>query len=248
MEDWEDAALSSRHMHNRVGRNSGKGGGRSQRNGFFDVRKTFATYSCKCAAWGKISNSGEVHRPDESPTLDLFRLTGNGQGIAGQLALPGVLQASVILGASRKSLQAIVDSLEAESNEDDDHGDDTPGLDDHSDTDEDRDDSEDPDDIDTTTRDRFATFEKNSFRSPKFWMQWSGRPHSSLQSDSDNKSAPVETGSGYIVFSSNDCRKFNGTISCASLNWDNVAIRGHKIASRSASDMPIPWLDNDSAL
>ncbi|ETS85234.1 hypothetical protein PFICI_03259 [Pestalotiopsis fici W106-1] len=248
MEDWEDAAFSSRHMHNRVGRNSGKGGGRSQRGGFFDVRKTFGSFTCKCVAWEKTLTTGEVQASGNSPVLELFRLTGNGQGIAGRLSLPGMLQASVILAASRKSLQTIVDNLEAQSDESGHGGDGAPSLDEHNGMEKDCDVIDALGATDTRPEDRFATFEKNSFRSPKFWLQWCGMPTEIPQMGGEGRSAPVETGSGYIVFSGNDCRKFDGTISCTSLDWDNVAIRGHKIASRSASDMPILWSSNNSAL
>ncbi|KAK6198992.1 hypothetical protein LQW54_010190 [Pestalotiopsis sp. IQ-011] len=248
-------------MHNRVGRNSGKGGGRSQRNNAFDVHKTFGGYACKCAAWERAQITGDGQASDAAAALQLYRLTGDGQGIAGDLTLPGVLQASVILAASRKSLQAIIDNLEADSDEDavnEDGAEHNPENDDGGgDEDDEKDDdaevAEDADDLesaDQNTRNRFATFEKNSFRSPKFWFQWSGTsPTSSLSADGEDQPVEaIETGSGYIVFTGNDCRKFNGTISCESLDWDNVAIRGHKIASRLSSDVPITWPSSDSAL
>lgn len=254
MEDWQETALSSRHMHNRVGRNSGKGGGRSQRNNAFDVHKTFGGYACKCAAWERAQVTGDGNTSDAAAALQLYRLTGDGQGIAGELTLPGVLQASVILAASRKSLQGIIDNLEADNDRDveneDEEASGSEENDDDDEKDNDAEDADDPESADQSIRNRFATFEKNSFRSPKFWFQWSGTsPTSSLPADGEDQPVEaIETGSGYIVFTGNDCRKFNGTISCESLDWDNVAIRGHKIASRLSSDVPITWPTSGSAL
>jgi hypothetical protein len=107
MDDWQDAAFSSRHMHNRVGRSGGRGTGKSKRNSAFDVRKTFASYTCKCPAWHKLNSATE-----QTASLELYRLTDNSEGVVGQLSLPGVLEAAVILAASRDSLQRIVLELE----------------------------------------------------------------------------------------------------------------------------------------
>jgi hypothetical protein len=229
MDDWQDAAFSSRHMHNRVGRSGGRGTGKSKRNRAFDVRKTFASYTCKCPAWHKLSSATE-----QTASLELYRLTDNSEGVVGQLSLPGVLEAAVILAASRDSLQRTVlelepapqsDNVEAVEN-DDDAEDDEASESDHENSEEEE-----------TESDRFATFEKNSFRSPKFWLQWNG----DLSPTSTRASDKHEAGLGYIVFSGNDCRKFTGTLNCASLAWKDVSISGHKVASRSESDVPVVW-------
>jgi hypothetical protein len=229
MDDWQDAAFSSRHMHNRVGRSGGRGTGKSKRNSVFDVRKTFASYTCKCPAWHKLNSATE-----QTASLELYRLTDNSEGVVGQLSLPGVLEAAVILAASRDSLQRIVLELEptpqsgnGEAVENDDDAEDDEASESDHDTSEEEE----------NEHDRFGTFEKNSFRSPKFWLQWNG----DLSPTSTRASDKHEAGLGYIVFSGNDCRKFTGTLNCASLAWKDVSFSGHRIASRSESDVPVVW-------
>lgn len=247
MDDWQDEVLSSRHMHNRVG----KGGGRSQRHGSkFNVRKTFGGYSVECAAYDRSASDGGDGRSAGSSDLQLYRLTTDGQGIVGMLSLPGTLHAAVILAASRKSLQKIISDLEVEdavedeaaevestgtSEEDNDSQDDSDGLN-HM------------EEADRLENDRFKAFEKNSFRSPKFWVQWCGSPISPESTLQEAESTSAQTGLGYVVFSGNDCRKFSGTLNCDSLGWENVAISGHKLASRSESDVPVLWPQTGSDL
>lgn len=223
MDDWQEAAFSSRHMHNRGSGNGAKHGGKSSS---FNVRKTFGSYECKCAAWQKMNSAAAVADGETAARLEIYRLTANGQGVVGQISLPGVLRASLILAASRKSLQGIMDGLEV--------------CDEQQGTDEGEDGDDNDDDGAESNREErevkhLNTFEKNSFRSPKFWFRWSGVPVL------EDKAATVESGLGYVVFSGNECRKFKGTISCELLGWRDVALAGYKIASRSDSDVPVTW-------
>jgi hypothetical protein len=220
-DDWQDAAFSSRHMHNSRGVKS--------KRSAFDVRKTFGSYSITCPAWQKLENVSS----EQTASLELYRLTENREGVVGTLWLPGALEAAVILAASRKSLKRIVDGLEEEVDED--------GADEGGEAEE-----EDDDEDDAVEQDRFETFEKNSFRSPKFWFAWngtSGLKASSAgaergESASEDK---AETGLGYVVFAGNECRKFKGTINWARPGWKDVSIAGQKIAGRSESDVPVVW-------
>jgi hypothetical protein len=218
-DDWQDAAFSSRHMHNNRG-------GKSKRSNF-DVRKTFGSYELKCPAFLKLEDVS----PEQAASLELYRLTENGEGVVGQIAMPGALNAAVVLAASRESLRRTIDDMEEDS-------------DDEADEEEEDDDSV----PDSPSQTRFETFEKNSFRSPKFWLKWSGAPISTTSTPSSPKAsrkakenADVQTGLGYVVFSGNDCRKFKGTINCEAFGWKDVAITGHKIAARSESDVPVAW-------
>jgi hypothetical protein len=223
-DDWQDAAFSSRHMHNNRG-------GKSKRSNF-DVRKTFGSYELKCPAFLKLEDVS----PEQNSSLELYRLTENGEGVVGEVALPGALNAAMVLAASRESLRRTVEDLEEDENDEDDEEDD---------------DEEDENDSAPTSpsQSRFETFEKNSFRSPKFWLKWSGAPisrtpttpSSPKASRKTKENADVQTGLGYIVFSGNDCRKFKGTINCEAFGWKDVAITGHKIAARSESDVPVAW-------
>lgn len=201
-------------MHNRTQR-----GSKSKR---FDVRKTFGSYSIKCAAWQKIDDVSS----DASASLELYRLTENGEGVVGQLALPGALRAAVVLAGSRESLRRTVEELEGEEGDDDD----------------DEEEAESDDLPESPMQTRFDTFEKNSFRSPKFWLRWSGTPI--VQGDATSakdSQGDADTGLGYVVFSGNDCQKFKGTLNCGALSWKDVPLTGHKISGRSESDVPIAW-------
>ena len=225
MDDWQDAAFSTRHMHNRTGRS-----GKPKHTSAFDVRKTFASYSVKCPAWQKALGTNGDAQPEQDASLELYRLTEGGEGVVGQLSLPGLLQASVILAGSRDSLRRPI--AEVEPDEPNENGD-------ENDEDDQEDDSDDIE-PESPEKTRFETFEKNSFRSPKFWFRWSGDPTESSQSASKG-TGNHETELGYIVFSGNDCRKFKGTINCTSLKWKNVAITGHKLVARSTSDAQVTW-------
>ncbi|KAG9592036.1 hypothetical protein KCU77_g5376, partial [Aureobasidium melanogenum] len=235
-DSWQETAFTSRHMHNRQSRNTsgkGSGGGKSKRN-TFDVRKTFGSYTVKCPAWHKLYTSGDGVSTGQEAVLELYRLTECGTGVVGEMALPGVLRAAVLLAASRKSLQAILDRLEPVETKVEDEGKED-GENEEQESDEEEEDSE-----DESSPNRFETFEKNSFREPKFWLRWNGVLESTAAGEEK-----AESGLGYIIFPSNDCRKFKGTLNCASLEWKDVAFSGHKIAPRSESDIPVAWGSNE---
>lgn len=97
----------------------------------------------------------------------------------------------------------------------------------------------------TKQRRRFATFEKNSFRQPKFWLAWSGHvlaasvpPSAESVTDASTTATTNGSGRGYVVFSGNECRKFKGTISCGALGWDDVAVEGWKRVTMGERDCP----------
>lgn len=248
MDDWEEAAFSSRHMHNRVGGRAGKskagdkshGGG----GGSFDVRKSFGTYEVKLGKSKNASNS----------TLEILRLTAGGEGVVGDLHLEGVMTATVLMTGSRKALKTVVDGLgdadeapDAGSGsivclddgdiegigsraDDNSNGSSNPG--DAADSDFNRDTGRES--FEEKQQSRLETFEKNSFRSPKFWLRFHGH-------EPQTDDAAYRSGTGYLVFSGKDCRKFEGTISCDAINWDNKKISGWKTITRSERDTPVLW-------
>lgn len=207
-EEWQSAALGSRHMHNRV--HQGK---HSRHNRPFDVYQMFASYACKCATWEK---SLQEQNTEQEVTLELYRLSPDGKSVVGEIYFPGMLKAAVVLAASRTTLDSAVKELERETSGNGNRKEQA-----------DAEEEEDEDEVD-----RFQQFEKNSFRAPKFWLQWNGVLEGSEEVISDR---------GYVVFSGNDCRKFKGTITCAAKGWKDVAISGHKVAGRKSSDVPINW-------
>ncbi|CZT22096.1 uncharacterized protein RCC_07965 [Ramularia collo-cygni] len=99
---------------------------------------------------------------------------------------------------------------------------------------EDEDNESDQDD--RKERQKAAEFEKNSFRSPKFWLKWQG------QLLTDGAEEEFITDGGYIVFSGNACEKFDGTLSCEKLGWKNAKVSGWKIKGMSARDFEIEWV------
>jgi hypothetical protein len=228
-DDWQSHALTTRHMHNRNQSSKSK----SKSNKPFDVHKTFSIYSVKCPAWQKV----EGVQPDQTASLELYRLTANGEGVLGELTLPGALRASVVLAASRKTLMRCVREMEKRGDDEEEED----GLGDG------KDDDDDDDDDEEDGQDRFSTFEKNSFRNPKFWMQWSGTPETSAKSkalsarDESSDGTVTDTGLGYVVFSNNECRKFKGTLNCSALKWKDVAISGWKEVGRGERDVEVNW-------
>lgn len=269
MDDWQDHALSTRHMHNR---NSRRGSGKGRKDSAFDVRKAFGEYAVKCAGWEKAVG-GRADEGAHEPALELLRLTSDGQGVLGELVLPGLLNAAVVLAASRRTLAVVVAGLKGEGTGDEDD-------------EEEEDDEEDEDEGEEEENpSRFTTFEKNSFRTPKFWLAWSGTltasPASPPPSPSVSKkglhlpsnssdsppSSPTlaRTGSsfpppkpkgavaaatpaaglGYVTFTGHECRKFKGTLSVAELGWRDVAVSGFKSVSRSESDRQVVWAGRD---
>ncbi|KAL2878791.1 hypothetical protein SGCOL_006020 [Colletotrichum sp. CLE4] len=193
------------------------------------------------------------------PLMDIFRLSDDGRGLLGQLSLPGVLEASVILTGSRKVLEDLILQFEEgdEETEVPDDSDENGGSGSKHKTCEDEkraDDTHEEDDVDEESEEeeeseaeehrRFKNFEKNSFRSPKFWFQWNGDVTSTATSSLDDQTSLTtrrETGRGYIVFSGNDCRSFKGTISCDSLGWKDVSLSGWKEVSMSERDFAFVW-------
>ena len=236
MADWEDAILSTRHMHNRVGRH-GRTSGKSR--GAFDVCKTLGTYDVKCPVATKLATA---KTPSLQPgKLEIFNLNDSGNALLAELTLPHVLHATVLLAASQKTMNTVVRDLEAGTERQAEYLElgRSPVLTStyHAHGGEDEDEQDVQPDEDPVGR-RLREFEKNSFRSPKFWLRWQGQL---LQSSTERSAADLITDSGYVIFSGNACDKFQATLSCKELGWDNVKINGWKTASRSARDFAVTW-------
>jgi hypothetical protein len=237
-DDWQSHALSTRHMHNRSSRPTST-------KQTFSIRKTFATYEVKCPAWRNLES-------DQTASLDLYRLSENGEGVVGEMVLPGVLSAAVVLAASRASLGELVEGLKCR--EEGEEGDES------SEEDEEDGKSDDEEEEDHDDEEARNCFTKNSFRAPKFWLQWRGtptvpKPPSTAEKEISGSSEELPgaltppkpdiedetTGLGYIVFSTNECRKFKGTLNCSALGWKDVSLTGHRMAGRNTSDVRVTW-------
>lgn len=198
--------------------------------------------------------------------LEVYRLTDDEDGLLGSLVCAGVLESSVVFAGSRKLLWKIwqqlggtgtgessadLDSTEskgkakekAHAGITDDKK--APGDDDS----DDEGDSSDVEDLQSQSssldseerqRRRVSTFEKNSFRHPKFWFRWQGEMADDKASDPKPDGNKVH-GSGYIVFSSNECKRFQGTITSEQLGWNNVKMSGWKARPQPERDFEVQW-------
>lgn len=264
-EAWQTEHFNSRRIaHGRKGKSGGK-------RSHFDPRRAYGKYELRCPASAKLSTNFrtvpgtrrgdasdgilEIHGPAETRDSALICT----------FALTDVLSGVALLAGSRKSLASVVGELER-SNEADSEtrepeeieegavtrlsdADDDPG---NPEGDEDEADygGESPSHLevrDERDRSRQAAFEKNSFRSPKFWVRWRAPVPARARNgedytDTDTRPTEVEVNGGYLIFSSNDCSTFNGTISCDAFEWKNVKLSGRKITSK-ATQCPISWLD-----
>ncbi|KAK2774818.1 catalase [Colletotrichum kahawae] len=255
MDDWQDAAFSTRHVHNRVSK-SNVGGGRGRRGGgAFEVKRTFGRYEVKCANAKRLG--AQVHTGNNKgqallPTMEIFRLSDDGHGLLGRLCLPGVLDASLVMTGSRKTLEELVSGLEvgdgatSESEAENDAGDQMENEDKSSASGKEQDiesaDDEVVSEIESKEKRRFESFEKNSFRSPKFWFQWKGQVKSNAESSMvECNPEENETGRGYVVFSGNDCRSFKGTITMDALQWKDVSLSGWKEVTMPERDVAFDW-------
>lgn len=133
------------------------------------------------------------------------------------------------MGGSRKSLAVVIAKLESQISS-------TAGETEGVGKDEDEDDSEgetnSDQEVETTHDELRPTFEKNSFRNPKFWLRFKSPTN------------PSDIGTGYLVFSGNDCRRFKGTLSSELREWDNIAISGWKAVGMSERDISFQWGQN----
>lgn len=113
--------------------------------------------------------------------------------------------------------------------------------DDDGDVEEEDDEEDDENDEEAKENRRFREFEKNSFRVPKFWMKWQGTIPSHTKDSNSSASEEIITGTGYLVFASNNCNKYQGTLSCEALDWDNVKVTGWKRRAHVPRNFAPTW-------
>lgn len=227
MDDWQDQAFSQKRIpHGRSGRGKGKG------PASFEIKKTFGSYTITGNAIDRAEDSARVFH-----AFDIHGLDDSGEGLVGSFSGTGTTTGVALLSGSRKVLERLVVECEDSGKADDESQDDQVEQSDHSD-DSDETDQESLSGIEASDRKetkRFQAFEKNSFRSPKFWMQWKAPVKKQ-----DGGQMTVESNRAYIVFSGNDCKTFKGTMSSEVLGWKDVAIAGRKTTSK-ARECPISW-------
>lgn len=221
-QDWHETILTQKRIPHRLSKSHSKASSST-----FDVRKLFGRHQITCSAAKPPSAPSKKKKKKDEANLEVYRLSDDGQGVLGELHLPGVLTCEVVMGGSRKSLAGVIAKLESQTPS-------APGeTAGQGKGDEDADGSEDEaesdQEVETTHDEPRPTFEKNSFRNPKFWLRFKSPTN------------PGDIGTGYLVFSGNDCRRFKGTLSSELREWDNVAISGWKAVGMSERDVLFQW-------
>jgi len=231
MDDPIDSAFQSRRFAH--GKSKGKSGRGSGRGGSGGASKPFNPL----AALGRYEVSLGAGPSTSQHIFEIHELTESETGLVGTFDL-AKLSGMFILAGSRKQLADIITGLE----EDDEESDDEDKGSEKSHDDDDAEESEnEPSAIelqDEKMNRRAQAFEKNSFRNPKFWMKWKG----TAVTDNDDEPNRVEQDMGYLVFANNECDKFEGTITCPSLDWKQLKLKGRKVHSKGRS-CPTEWND-----
>jgi hypothetical protein len=232
MDDPIDSTFQSRRFAH--GKSKGKSGRGSGRGGGGAASKPFNPL----AALGRYEVSLGAGPSTSQHAFEIHELTESETGLVGTFDF-AKLSGMFILAGSRKQLSDIVTGLEEDDDDDEDEEDD--GENQGSRADDDAESDNEPSTIelqDEKINRRAQAFEKNSFRNPKFWMKWKGTP---IVNDDDQKNQ-VETDMGYLVFANNECDKFEGTITCPSLDWKQLKLKGRKVHSKGRS-CPVSWND-----
>ncbi|KXT16905.1 hypothetical protein AC579_4720 [Pseudocercospora musae] len=251
-DDPLDAALQSRRIPHGRSRNLKGGKGKANRSGngnasMFNPLQALGRYVVHLGSGPKKGAVAELSPQNPHSWLEIHELTPEDNGFLGTFNFGGKVSGMLVIAGSRKALRTILGGLEQGSDaEDDQHKD--PELNDESHEDgEDEDEDEPKQDQsameaeDERINRRARAFEKNTFRNPKFWIRWKGNVQAPATENGQQASA-VDSNTGYLVFSGNDCDKFEGTISSTALKWDNMKLQGWKIHSK-ASRCPVQWID-----
>jgi len=239
MDDWQEAAFNNRRIPHGRSKKGGKAGSRKGA-GTFDPKQALGTYELSGNAVERLLSD----TAGQKATFDIHEVTETPGGLTGSLVIRDKLRAALLLAGSRKMLSRLVEEAEEEAVEAaESEGASPSGRDDGN---EDSQDGSDNDDVgsveearDRRANERIQAFEKNSFRSPKFWLQWQG--DISVSTDGNNSEEVCERNQGYIIFSGNDCKDFQGTLSCKEYGWKDVAIRGRKVTSKASRPPPFLW-------
>jgi hypothetical protein len=203
----------------------------------------------------KAKKSREKQDDSDSSWLEIHELTPGEDGFLGSFTIANKLHGICILAGSRQGLASIIEDLEDQAEDSDDSGENdeshsaeagspNSGSDASEDGDEADRQSNEIELADERINRRARAFEKNSFRNPKFWLKYKAHVESDVQGTSSTASRALESDRGYIIFSDNACQTFDGTLSAASLGWDNVKFTGRKVRPR-ATPCPLTWTGFD---
>jgi len=255
MDDPIDSAFQSRrfaHGKSKAKSGRGRGGGVSKP---FNPSAAFGQYEVSLGGGGGTSKAFSRQH-----ILEIQEFTKCETGLLGTFDFGSHLKGMFVLAGSRKGLAEIVTRLEGKEEADDYGDDDANGKNnDNADTDGEGShgsDQEGPEDVELSAIEqqdekmnrRARAFEKNSFRNPKFWINWKGThavattaaAAGAETTSPESSDRHVESNMGYLVFSNNACEKFEGTFTCPSLDWENLKLKGRKVRSKASSCL-IEW-------
>ena len=252
-EDWQDLALNNRRLPHGKTKKGGKAAGRHGARDF-SPRKAVGSYKLST---DNVAAAGFIDRRQMPPlaVLEIHEFTQRPGGYVASLSCGhGKLKAAVLLAGSRKLLKGLVEDEEEGSESSDEAQDDTRSSvhDDSDSSGRDEQYSETSmEAVDRKINERARAFEKNSFRQPKFWLQWQGEirledQHDGSALDASRTKLLHERSVGYLTFDRMDCESFMGTLNCKTLSWKNLAIKGAKTTS-AAAPPPFSWRDLDEA-
>lgn len=224
MDDPIDSAFQSRRFaHGKSRAKSGRSGGPSKQ---FNPR----------AALGRCEVSLGAGNPASRHAFEIHRLTERETGLLGTFDFER-LKGMFVLAGSRKQIAEII--AELEEHNDDTEDDSAESREPHQeDTDDQKYELSALEVQDEKLNHRARAFEKNSFRNPKFWMKWKGTTGAPVAGEPEM----AELDTGYLVFANNTCDRFEGTITCASLDWKQLKLKGRKVHSKTVS-CPAKWSD-----
>ena len=232
MEDPIDSAFQSRRFAH--GKSKGKSGRGSGRGGGGGAAKPFNPL----AALGQYEVSLGAGSSTMQHVFEIHELTESETGLVGTFDF-AKLSGMFILAGSRKQLADIITGLEeSDDDSEDEDGENQDSQDEDDDTEESGNEPSAIELQDEKINRRAQAFEKNSFRNPKFWMKWKGTP----VTNNDCGSGQVEQDMGYLVFANNECDRFEGTITCPTLDWKQLKLKGRKVHSKGRS-CPTAWND-----
>lgn len=229
---------------------TGGGGGRRRKAGPAGKASTAAAPKKKAVEGGDV-------------VLDIYRLADDEDGLLGSLRCGTVFEASAVFAGSRKTLAKIARQLGGAEPEQPEVGagsvkskardkglaqNGSTGSADGAGSSGEEVDSDEiaSESSEGRRRQRVATFEKNSFRQPKFWFRWQGivaedaSPAVTTDDEEPTRGNRVH-GSGYLVFSGNNCRRFQGTMTSEQMGWNNVKLTGWKTRPQPERDFEITW-------
>jgi hypothetical protein len=280
-DDWQDLALNHRRIPHGRSKKGGKASGRHGAGVFYPKQAlgSYDVYTYFTPANEYIGKITERFRDEfVRARFEIHEFTDQPGGFVGSLVGGnGRFRAAIFLAGSRKLLSSIVRDADEDVNDAEDdvnggkdarsHG--AQSEDEGADADANEVDSED-DEVgevegreitasDRFVNDRIQAFAKNSFRQPKFWLQWQGEiewkdesgsndtdaKHQTVEGVAKTANAVRERNMGYIIFQDNKCDVFNGTMSCATLGWKDMEISGRK---RISSATPPLFVWNDFAI